>query len=228
MKYLLIIILAILIYACKPILTESGPDNFHSSQNSHINSDGKPTGQGCYAKCLIPNEYSDIRMPILYYTGDDYNDPNVKSVSIQLEEASSEWVKKRADKNCLSSNPEDCLVWCLVEKPAEFFEYFTVIDTNSNKQFAIQKIADIDDLPAGGFTQWRKVVCENDITPQLYFDIQNELYDRGYLTNEEVIEEDLSLTKGIKNGLINFQMDNRLPIGQIDYESLAALGVDPH
>lgn len=29
------------------------------------------------------------------------------------------WEKRRADKNCTSSNPEDCLVWCLVEKKEE-------------------------------------------------------------------------------------------------------------
>lgn len=29
--------------------------------------------------------------------------------------ASTKWVKKRADRNCLSANPDDCLVWCLIE-----------------------------------------------------------------------------------------------------------------
>lgn len=28
---------------------------------------------------------------------------------------STKWVKKRADRNCLSANPDDCLVWCLIE-----------------------------------------------------------------------------------------------------------------
>ena len=30
----------------------------------------------------------------------------------------TEWVKKKADRNCLSADPDDCLVWCLVEVPA--------------------------------------------------------------------------------------------------------------
>ncbi len=28
---------------------------------------------------------------------------------------STKWVKRRADRNCLSANPDDCLVWCLIE-----------------------------------------------------------------------------------------------------------------
>jgi hypothetical protein len=34
--------------------------------------------------------------------------------------ATTKWVKKAADKNCLSADPNDCLVWCLVEVPAEY------------------------------------------------------------------------------------------------------------
>jgi len=34
--------------------------------------------------------------------------------------ASTKWVKKKADRNCLSADPNDCLVWCLVEIPAQY------------------------------------------------------------------------------------------------------------
>ncbi|NNE38120.1 MAG: hypothetical protein HKN08_07425, partial [Gammaproteobacteria bacterium] len=33
--------------------------------------------------------------------------------------ATTKWVKRRADRNCLSANPDDCLVWCLVEVPEQ-------------------------------------------------------------------------------------------------------------
>ena len=29
-------------------------------------------------------------------------------------------MNKKADPSCLSADPEDCLVWCLVEVPAKF------------------------------------------------------------------------------------------------------------
>ncbi len=39
---------------------------------------------------------------------------------VEVEPATSKWIKKRADRNCLSADPNDCLVWSLVEVPAKF------------------------------------------------------------------------------------------------------------
>ena len=39
---------------------------------------------------------------------------------VEIKPVSTKWVKKKADANCLSANPDDCLVWCLVETPAEY------------------------------------------------------------------------------------------------------------
>lgn len=39
---------------------------------------------------------------------------------IEIKPATTQWVRKRADKNCLSEDPNDCLVWGLVEVPAEY------------------------------------------------------------------------------------------------------------
>ena len=36
-----------------------------------------------------------------------------------LQPGSAQWVKKKADPNCQSADPNDCLVWCLVEVPEE-------------------------------------------------------------------------------------------------------------
>ena len=38
-----------------------------------------------------------------------------QSEQIETAPAATKWVKKRADRNCLSADPNDCLVWCLVE-----------------------------------------------------------------------------------------------------------------
>jgi outer membrane protein OmpA-like peptidoglycan-associated protein len=40
--------------------------------------------------------------------------------TIQTAAASTKWVKKKADSNCLSADFNDCLVWCLVEVPAQY------------------------------------------------------------------------------------------------------------
>ncbi len=38
--------------------------------------------------------------------------------TIPIEPATAKWVRKKVDENCLSRNPDDCLIWCLVEVPA--------------------------------------------------------------------------------------------------------------
>ncbi|MFK8008341.1 MAG: hypothetical protein AB8H03_18430 [Saprospiraceae bacterium] len=37
-----------------------------------------------------------------------------------IQPAGTKWIKKRADKNCLSNDPKDCMVWCLLEIPEEY------------------------------------------------------------------------------------------------------------
>lgn len=38
---------------------------------------------------------------------------------IEVAAPTQKWVKRKTDENCLSSDPEDCMVWCLEEVPAE-------------------------------------------------------------------------------------------------------------
>ena len=40
--------------------------------------------------------------------------------TIEISPKSQKWIQKRDSKNCLGTNPDDCMVWCLVETPAEF------------------------------------------------------------------------------------------------------------
>ena len=37
-----------------------------------------------------------------------------------IQPGGTKWIKKRANRNCLSSDPNDCMVWCLVEIPKEY------------------------------------------------------------------------------------------------------------
>ena len=49
-------------------------------------------------------------------------EPRYETQTEQIETApaSTQWVKRKADRNCLSADPNDCLVWCLVETPAQY------------------------------------------------------------------------------------------------------------
>ncbi|NND06987.1 MAG: peptidoglycan-binding protein [Saprospiraceae bacterium] len=44
----------------------------------------------------------------------------IQQETIEISPATTQWVKKKADPSCLSADPEDCLVWCLVEVPAKY------------------------------------------------------------------------------------------------------------
>lgn len=39
---------------------------------------------------------------------------------IEVRPATTKWVRRKADRDCLSADPDDCFVWCMVEEPAEY------------------------------------------------------------------------------------------------------------
>ncbi len=53
-------------------------------------------------------------------------EPVIKQVEerIVVKPAHTKWVETIGDKNCLSADPKDCIVWCLVEVPDEFNTVF--------------------------------------------------------------------------------------------------------
>lgn len=73
----------------------------------------------------IPAEYESMTEQVLVKeasTRIERRPARYESQSEQIETApaSTKWVKKRADRNCLSADPNDCLVWCLIEVPAQY------------------------------------------------------------------------------------------------------------
>ena len=77
-------------------------------------------------------------------------------------------------------------------------------------------------VKAGGFTEWREVICSADITPSFYRQVQQALNDRGY----DAGPVDGQIGARTKAAMVKFQRDNNLPIGSMDIETLKALGVN--
>jgi hypothetical protein len=75
----------------------------------------------------------------------------------------------------------------------------------------------------GGFTEWKEVVCESDITSDLVRRVQNALISRGYDIGSSGADNRLGASS--KAALVKFQKDNGLPIGSLDFETLRALGI---
>lgn len=75
---------------------------------------GMPSEPGkCYGKCLIQDQYTTVIETVTTYP--DAEDAEFKTEVIELQPAFTKWVKKKADRNCMSADLNDCLVWCLVE-----------------------------------------------------------------------------------------------------------------
>ncbi len=74
----------------------------------------------------------------------------------------------------------------------------------------------------GGFTEWREIVCGSDVTTQMVRDVQTALRTRGY----DPGPADNVMGSRTKAALVKFQRENNLPVGQLDFETLRALGVD--
>ncbi len=139
--------------------------------------------------------------------------------------ASSKWVKKAADRNCLSANPEDCLVWCLVEIPEE---------NTSDETYLLSSVEQINGLwidPALLIKLDKiKVVCKEAISLELKIATINALLKEGMYRKQkrkETIDDYINYCdEHFFKALQKFQAANDFPVGEYyDLESLVALKV---
>ncbi len=212
----LILFICIVFASCYSTANNHSP----SAMNRQAPFKGEP-GK-CYAKCLIPDQVKATTENYPIYTGTDtLLNSNIEKQVILLEEKSTKWVKKKADRNCMSSNPDDCLVWCLVESPAVYAEAYVVIDTSSFKEFELKPMTSNSIVSLGGFTEWKEVICDNNISERLISDVQLKLAQEGHYTAPVTSQYD----QATKEALKAYQQTHGLPIGSLNLETLDALNV---
>lgn len=184
---------------------------------------GFPTKSGkCYAKCLIQDSIDVWTENVFLFLGEDNLDTNIEDYEIVITPAISEWIKTKSDRNCLSGNPEDCLIWSYIERPAEIETIMIVIDTSLTKEFVEMEIEQSELVKAGGFTEWREVVCNADLNSKLIERISLALKEKGFYPDNPKRDKANSL---FKNSLVAYQKYFNLPIGQVDFETLRSLGI---
>lgn len=228
-----------------------------------------------------------------------------KSEQVMITPASTKWIKKLGNKNCLSANPEDCQVWCLVDVPAVYKSVESKVKGTcpngytadgddctrsipvapvmgsrkvtklktpaSTREIAIpavyktitkkviktaasskeEEIAAVYkeqtrtvvetpattreiDVPevkttvtktklvtAGGFTEWKEVVCEGQMTSELIRSLQLALQREGFppgpIDNIFGVQTKAALKK--------YQEAKKLPIGNLDVQTMKSLGL---
>ena len=183
----------------------------------------------CYAKCLITSseEIEEFEKAYPIYIGDQSEMVELEIITIILNEgkARSKWVKKRADKNCLSADPNDCMVWCLVEEIPEpmVLEIEILADTTQTDDFIYEYFLIENNVTTlEQRTEWREVVCKPDITSSFISELQEKLTEEGYYQGNPTT----ILTSELELALFQFQKDHNLPYGQMDIETLSELGID--
>lgn len=171
---------------------------------------------------------------------------------IMVAPATTRWERGTGDANCLSNDPKDCQVICLKEVPAQFNKVERkIVKTPSftrniitpaevkivPRQVMVKPAETIQiEIPAtykkimekrvsktGGYTDWREVLCGAKLSSDKIRQIQNALISKGYTVGtagaDNVFGEDT------KVALRKFQADNNLPQGNLNIETLNALGV---
>lgn len=174
----------------------------------------------CYARCLIQDQYEEVVTESDFeYTCGDLELKLDKNNRFEILTPLKVWVKKLI-KDCAPQHSKACTIWTLeTVQQNNHFE----LDEGTISKLQHAKTAERKLLKAGGFTEWREVVCDSDITKELYSKIQEALFNSGYF--EELPNPIGLISKATKVALVKYQKDNGLPVGQLDIETLKSLGI---
>lgn len=233
----------------------------------------------CYARCQTEDQYNyvtkqvintpktikKIELPALFSTVYDtvitrpqstkYETVPAIYETIQEQKmvapATTKWIKGKADAGCLSANPEDCQVMCLVEVPAQYttvtkkvlkqeafkreivtpMEYKIVAKQikTQNERFVDQEIPatykTVQErvlVSKGSYQGWKEVLCGSDLTEAKISQIQVALKNAGF--NPGPIDNIFG--EQTKAALIAYQKAKGLPVGNLNIETLKSLGVN--
>jgi beta-lactamase regulating signal transducer with metallopeptidase domain len=77
-------------------------------------------------------------------------------------------------------------------------------------------------LPNGDFEEWREVICQHKITKEVIKTVISKLKADGCLDNS--VESD-EITKEIRAGVETFQKKYKLPVGNLNLETMDYLGI---
>ena len=161
------------------------------------------------------------------------------------------WVKTGNSKNCFSTNPKDCEIWELKQFDAVYQkvsrkvevvpasvreEIIPAVTQVVPRQKIVQPSREVKtEIPVtyktimkkvlvkrGGNYEWKEILCEKDVTESRINQIQEALIREGY----DPGPVDNQMGEATKQSIIKFQKDKGLPVGNLNIETLKALGVN--
>ena len=175
----------------------------------------------CYSAIKPVQRFQSHQESYFIFTGDPRKEKvKVDEITIQIKPRYNHWIKTKTDPNCVSSDPDACLVWCLKEIQAEYIDLMVLNDTSQSENFVIEYIDIYEPIPNLLIEEeiYIEVVCSIDLTRSLIREIQSSLYELGY---------DLEITSVLdlqtKKNLYQFQNSENLSQVIISTETLEAL-----
>lgn len=144
----------------------------------------------CYVRCTAPATYDIETVYYPIYSGKPDQSVEVENVEILTKPKTSKWEYRYNKDNCKSPDPEDCMVLCYVEVPAEY-KYLTVVkDTSTTDQFEMLGVAIKTMEDAGGEASWEEVDCyltDYSVLPIKFTEEKSNLNEEAISVIEEKI-----------------------------------------
>lgn len=164
----------------------------------------------CYAKCFYPTKFIASEKAYRVYIGES----KVATLDSIIFFNSDEYGK-------ISFEYNDTSIVSGILKISDKYSVDYILDESSTAfPFKIDTFKVIQRVNEP-IQDWHEVLCENKTTKKLLFNLQEKLWELGYYKGDKTRK----LDSKTKSALINFQKDNNLPYGQLNIESLKALGI---
>ena len=176
----------------------------------------------CYAKCYIPDQMGVFQKFFPIYQGDPSVVDLYEEQEVLIRPGQELWEKRQADPTCKSSNPEDCLVWCLVEIPP-IYKSLLIADRSKTNEFRLTPIEFKEVIAKGGYTEMKVVVCAAELSKEYYTRVQEALITNGYDLGPSGADGIFG-SESI-SALTKYQKDRGLPVGHFNEETISSLGL---
>ena len=194
-----------------------------SSKNYQTKSGDKKAPKFCERDCLIQDLFETEVLEYPVFTG--VYKSSLKTLEkkiLTIKPAHTIWNRLLTD-NCNDENETDCIEWGSVQVPAQKSEYIILKDTLASKEFKMKSIFIEKIVRRGGFKEKREIVCPSRLDSILIQHIKEALSLKGYNLGERGPDQVRNLD--VKDIMIDFQIDKKMPLGHFDLETLGSLGV---
>lgn len=194
----------------------------------------------CYVKGIVPSGLPDVISDLGPSHDVAANHIRYKNFILSITPSSTEWVRKKADKNCQSHDPKDCYVLCL-EKIEERVIDVELINENSSFHNSSKSDQEVEELLIySGYLAWFPAFCPEQLEESIQVQVEDHLEDEGIFDQNIVVRASTTFSFSNKvakqkktiahasefiSALNQYQLQNQLPVGKLNQATLEKMGI---